>query len=152
MFALLTKPERGKRGAQIMDLDSTAAAGDQPAAVDPCEAAASWAAFLYQLDGTEVVVRPLEEPSQEKPRGCRGRAVVLPDLRRIEAVFDATTDFSGALAVLQDFVAEQWAVWALVPLGRLGEAHQAFSGTVDFLQGWWPRDARAFAFTQPEVP
>jgi len=148
----LNRLERMFEEAERPQLDQTRETS--PQAETPacsCEVAASWAAFTYGLQGVEARIQPLAADPQSDT-ACSGQAVVLPHLNRVECVLGTSADFSNAhkrLAVLAD---NGWAVWALVPLARLGQAHTAFWGAAEFVQGWWQRDENEVAFTQPEVP
>lgn len=122
----------------------------QPTMACSCDVAAGHAAFSYEFEGTSATVEALDPARGDDPR-CAGRAVILPDLRRIECVLDSTTDFSAASGYLAGYRAEGWDVWALVPLARLGEAHTAFGQVADCVQGWWQREDAAVSFTAPEI-
>ena len=115
-----------------------------------CDLAAEWDAYTYRVSEIACTVKPLA--STESQPACNGRAVVLPDLNRVECVLDASTDFADAAVHLRRFVEDGWDVWAVVPLARVGDAHLQFAGGVEYIQGWWPRGDGEIAFTAPEVP
>lgn len=115
-----------------------------------CDVAANQAVFSYELEGTIAKVEALDPTRDNDPR-CAGRAVILPDLGRIECVLDSSTDFGTATGYLAGFRADGWEVWALVPLARLGEGHTAFGSVAECVQGWWQRPDSAVSFTSPEI-
>ncbi|MGW4528973.1 hypothetical protein [Amycolatopsis sp. NPDC004378] len=80
-----------------------------------------------------------------------GSVVLVPRLRRVECVFTADEHWDVARQALLVLADQGWAVNALVPLHTLGAAHEVFRGLPVRLQGWWERDDRDMAFTEPEV-
>lgn len=66
-------------------------------------------------------------------------------------MFTADEHWDAARQELLVLAGQGWAVNALVPLHTLGAAHEVFRGLPLRLQGWWERDDRDMAFTEPEV-
>jgi hypothetical protein len=117
-----------------------------------CDDAAEASAGSYRHDGHEVVIQPL---ISQDGAPCKGQLVLVPALRHAEAVLDAETDFTPVKDQLLALSRSGWAAWAVVPLGRLGEAHLTFLGATEFVQGWWPYESEArprVGFTEPQVP
>lgn len=110
-------------------------------------AAADWAALSYRVEGRDAQVETL-------PAGADGdvRLVVVPSLRRVECVLHDESDFTAVARGLDEMRRSGWAVWILAPLRRLGDAHLAFRGEADYLQGWWVRPDESVTFTSPQVP
>lgn len=114
--------------------------------------AAEWAALSYRVEGIDAQVESLYAAA-EAPEV---RLVVVASLRRVECVVHDESDFD---AVARELARELdqlrrsgWGVWVLAPLRRLGDAHIAFRGEADFLQGWWVRGDRSVTFTAPQIP
>ncbi|HEY3472602.1 MAG TPA: hypothetical protein VGL47_46220 [Amycolatopsis sp.] len=80
-----------------------------------------------------------------------GPVILVPRLRHAECVLATAEPWMSARHALRALVDQGWVVNALVPLGELGTAHEVFRGLPLRLQGWWERDDRVLAFTDPEV-
>jgi hypothetical protein len=79
-------------------------------------------------------------------------AVLVPRVAQIECVLDPTKSMREAR---QDFAAllnEGWMVSALVPISKMGAAHEALRGLDLHLQGWWTNTERRLRFSSPETP
>jgi hypothetical protein len=85
------------------------------------------------------------------PTTALGPVILVPRLRHAECVLATATSWTSARHALRVLVDQGWVVNALVPLGELGTAHEVFRGLPLRLQGWWERDDRDMAFTDPEV-
>ena len=110
--------------------------------------AAEWAALSYRVEGVDAQVEPLGSPTN-KPDV---RLVIVPALRRVECVVHDECDFDAVALELGDLRRPGWGVWVLAPLRRLGDAHTAFRGEADYVQGWWERPDRSVTFTAPQIP
>lgn len=115
-----------------------------------CEAAAQRAVLGYEVAGIAASIGPLDLPRQRET-SCRGWAVTIPSLGRVECVLDSRADLNAVGPELDQLSNAGWSVWALVPLDRLSRAHEAFQSGVEFVQGWWENNG-AIAFTAPEIP
>jgi hypothetical protein len=84
--------------------------------------------------------------------GVGGAAVIAADSGVVECVLEDGTDPAELASGIARLAAAGWAVVALVPLARLGEAHRALRRSPARLQPWWldPRDG--ICFGAPEVP
>jgi hypothetical protein len=79
-------------------------------------------------------------------------AVLVPRVSQIECVLDPAKSMREAR---QDFAAlldEGWRVSALVPISKMGAAHEALRGLDLHLQGWWTTAERHLRFSSPETP
>ena len=117
-----------------------------------CDLVAEWSAFAYRLRDFECRVTSLAESESTAAEPCSGSAVAVPTLNRVECILDNDSDFSLASSQVYKLAEEGWDVWAVVPVARVGEAHLAFVGNAEFIQGWWPRPDGEISFTAPEVP
>ena len=115
---------------------------------DAVAAAAEWAALSYRVEGVEALVEPLGV-SAKTPEV---RVVVVPSLRRFECVVHEESDFDAVARGLDELRRSGWGVWVLTPLKQLGDAHLAFRGEADFVQGWWVRPDSSVTFTAPQIP
>ena len=77
-------------------------------------------------------------------------AVVIPRLGRIECVMDPSKNLGDARSGLDELLVRGWAVSVLMPVRKMGAAHEVFHGLDVHLQGWWFRAAKC-TFTSPEV-
>lgn len=100
----------------------------------------------YQARGVDAI--PYWEPNGNGAR-APFTDLRLPELRRVEEIetddsFDKV-DISHLIALREQGLD----VWMLVPLERLGAAHDQLRGAVSRLQSWWLKDG-AIRFGRPE--
>ena len=70
------------------------------------------------------------------------RAVVDGADRAVEIVLDADVDAAAVAPAAWALAAKGFSTTVLVPLDRLGEAHEGLRGTPCVLQGWWESEDR----------
>ena len=99
-------------------------------------AEAAWIAFGESPVAIDVRAISQANDSQVLPVGL----LKLDGHRCIEAYFDEHGDLASARTFLLSLVNPGWQVTAVVPLHRLGRAHEAFRAFDVCLQAWW-RDA-----------
>ena len=79
------------------------------------------------------------------------RGVVVPRHQRIECVLPPTADLPTHVEALGRLAGGGWEVWALVPMGSMGDAHRLMRGVPVRLQAWWT-DGGDIHFGRPETP
>jgi hypothetical protein len=86
------------------------------------------------------------------------KAVLVPRVTQIECVLDPAKSMRDArhdlVALLAEgwVAAEGWRVSALVPISKLGAAHEALRGLDLRLQGWWTNAENGLRFSSAETP
>ena len=135
----------GSEDVEVTGIEATAPAVTGNGAVST---AAEWAALSYRIEGVDAQVESLNAAT----RAPEVRLVVVPGLRRVECVVHDESDFEAVATELDGFRRSGWGVWVLTPLKRLGDAHLAFHGGADYLQGWWVRPDKSVTFTAPQIP
>ena len=98
----------------------------------------------YEIGGNEAV--PYWEGStngEDKPD------LLIPSLRRVEEVETEDTIQQVSSERLIGYQTKGLEVWILVPITKLGEAHQRLRGAASRVQPWWIHDGR-ICFGRPE--
>jgi phage tail protein X len=79
-------------------------------------------------------------------------AVIVRTENLVECVIQSTDDFSAAARGFTAILEKGWGVNAIVPIGCMGTAHEAWRGLRIQMQGWWRASDRLPRFTAPELP
>lgn len=99
----------------------------------------------YQIEGHEAV--PYWNGSSN---GHKKPDLVIPALRRVEEIETDETLPSLEQSKIDHFVDQGMEVWLIVPLSKLGYAHDRFRGQASRVQAWWVKDGR-ICFGRPEA-
>jgi hypothetical protein len=86
------------------------------------------------------------------PSNAIRAAVLIPRVRQIECVLDPTISMGDARPHFALLLSEGWKVSALVPISKMGAAHEALRGLDLHLQGWWTTAESRLRFSSPEMP
>ena len=92
----------------------------------------------YKRVGQRVRVREVSGDSGEG----HGPQVLIDGLRRVEHIEseESFDDFDRDIAVRHAY--HDTEVWYLVPLTRIGQAHDRLKGVADRIQPWWVAEGR----------
>lgn len=107
------------------------------------------AARSYVRTGDTVIETTFAEFADAP--GVAGGAVVAADSGIVECVLDDGVQPAELAAGIARLAAAGWEVVALVPLGRLGEAHRALRRIPARLQPWWVDARHGVCFGAPEL-
>ena len=78
-------------------------------------------------------------------------SMFLPKLRRLEDIWtDHSFDYIKSVKYCE-YKERGLEVWVLVPLNRMGKAHEFLRGKADWIQSWWV-EKDSIKFGWPEKP
>lgn len=102
----------------------------------------------YEIDGKRVI--PYWSSNGNGNHRMVSPDLFIPELRRVEEIETDESFDSIELRKLELLQAQGFEVWLLVPIARLGAAHETLRGKAHHVQPWWTQDGRIY-FGRPEI-